>query len=121
MTRLRHDLDFLTTVGLLATVVATALTGVIADLWDLNDFWYHTVSGYVMGVVRHRPRAAQLRAADRLRALPLALDATPRTGRRLPPAETPRSQPDRERRGRAAGLAVDVRTCAGLSRAACSG
>ena len=21
----------------------------IADLWDLNDFWYHTVSGYVMG------------------------------------------------------------------------
>jgi SagB-type dehydrogenase family enzyme len=49
MTRLRHDLDFLTTVALLATVVATALTGVIADLWDLNDFWYHTVSGYAMG------------------------------------------------------------------------
>ena len=22
----------------------------IADLWDLNDFWYHTVSGYAMGV-----------------------------------------------------------------------
>ena len=50
MTRLRHDVDFVTTVGLLATVVATALTGVIADLWDLNDFWYHTVSGYAMGV-----------------------------------------------------------------------
>jgi SagB-type dehydrogenase family enzyme len=49
MTRLRHDLDFLTTVALLATVVATAFTGVIADLWDLNDFWYHTVSGYAMG------------------------------------------------------------------------
>ncbi len=49
MTRLRHDVDFITTVGLLATVVATALTGVIADLWDLNDFWYHTVSGYAMG------------------------------------------------------------------------
>ena len=49
MTRLRHDVDFVTTVGLLATVVATALTGVIADLWDLNDFWYHTVSGYAMG------------------------------------------------------------------------
>jgi SagB-type dehydrogenase family enzyme len=50
MTRLRHDIDFVTTVALLTTVVATALTGVIADLWDLNDFWYHTVSGYAMGV-----------------------------------------------------------------------
>ncbi len=50
MTRLRHDLDFATTVALLTTVVTTALTGVIADLWDLNDFWYHTVSGYAMGV-----------------------------------------------------------------------
>ena len=49
MTRLRHDLDFLTTVALLASAVATAITGVVADLWDLNDFWYHTVSGYVMG------------------------------------------------------------------------
>jgi hypothetical protein len=49
MTRLRHDLDFLTSVALLATGVATGLTGVIADLWDLNDFWYHTVSGYLMG------------------------------------------------------------------------
>jgi SagB-type dehydrogenase family enzyme len=50
MTRLRHDLDFLTTVALLATAAATAISGVIADLWDLNDFWYHTVSGYAMGV-----------------------------------------------------------------------
>ena len=50
MSRFRHDIDFTTTVALLATVVATALTGVIADLWDLNDFWYHTVSGYAMGV-----------------------------------------------------------------------
>ena len=50
MTRLRHDIDFLTTVALLVTVVVTAVTGVIADLWDLNDFWYHTVAGYAMGV-----------------------------------------------------------------------
>jgi SagB-type dehydrogenase family enzyme len=49
MTRLRHDLDFLTSVALLATGIATSLTGVIADLWDLNDFWYHTISGYLMG------------------------------------------------------------------------
>lgn len=49
MTRLVHDLDFLTSVGLLASALVTATTGIVADLWDLNDFWYHTVSGYVMG------------------------------------------------------------------------
>jgi SagB-type dehydrogenase family enzyme len=49
MNRLVHDLDFLTSVGLLASALATAITGIVADLWDLNDFWYHTVSGYVMG------------------------------------------------------------------------
>jgi SagB-type dehydrogenase family enzyme len=49
MNRLRHDLDFLTSVGLLMTALVTAITGVIADLWDLNDFWYHTISGYAMG------------------------------------------------------------------------
>jgi SagB-type dehydrogenase family enzyme len=49
MTRIRHDLDFLVSVGLLASGAVTALTGLISDLWDLNDFWYHTVSGYVMG------------------------------------------------------------------------
>jgi SagB-type dehydrogenase family enzyme len=48
MTRHLHDLDFLTSVGLLAAGIAAAVTGVVADLWDLNDFWYHTISGYVM-------------------------------------------------------------------------
>jgi hypothetical protein len=49
MKRLRHDLDHLTSAGLLIAVLATGFTGLIADLWDLNDFWYHTISGYVMG------------------------------------------------------------------------
>ena len=49
MRRLRQDLDWLVSAGLLLSVAATAVTGLIADLWDLNDFWYHTVSGYVMG------------------------------------------------------------------------
>ncbi len=49
MSRLRHDLDHLTSVGLLVTAVLTGVTGIIADLWDLNDFWYHTLAGYVMG------------------------------------------------------------------------
>jgi SagB-type dehydrogenase family enzyme len=49
MRRLRQDIDWIVSAGLLLSVIVTALTGVIADLWDLNDFWYHTVSGYVMG------------------------------------------------------------------------
>jgi SagB-type dehydrogenase family enzyme len=49
MTRLHHDLNFISSVGVLASGFIAAVTGIIADLWDLNDFWYHTVSGYVMG------------------------------------------------------------------------
>lgn len=49
MTRLHHDLNFISSVGVMASGLAAALTGIVADLWDLNDFWYHTVSGYVMG------------------------------------------------------------------------
>lgn len=49
MRRLRQDVDWLVSAGLLLSVLATALTGLVADLWDLNDFWYHTVAGYVMG------------------------------------------------------------------------
>jgi SagB-type dehydrogenase family enzyme len=48
MTRSLHDLDFLTSAGLLVTATVTILTGVISDLWDLNDFWYHTLAGYLM-------------------------------------------------------------------------
>jgi SagB-type dehydrogenase family enzyme len=51
MYRLRQDLDHLTSVGLLAAALVTAATGLIADLWDLNDFWYHTLAGYVMGAL----------------------------------------------------------------------
>src|SRR5688572_10406211 len=49
MSRLVRDLDFFVSVGLLVTGLATAITGVISDLWDLNDFWYHIIAGYVMG------------------------------------------------------------------------
>ena len=50
MKRLRHDLNYLTSAGLLVVAVATILTGVVAHLWDLNDFVYHTYVGYVMVV-----------------------------------------------------------------------
>ena len=48
MTRLRHDLNFVSSAGLIVSGLTTGLTGVVADLWDLNDFWYHMLSGYVM-------------------------------------------------------------------------
>ena len=49
MTRLQHDLNFVSSAGLILSGLTTGTTGIVADLWDLNDFWYHTVSGYVMG------------------------------------------------------------------------
>jgi len=51
MRRLRQDFDWLVSAGLLLAALVTAVTGLIADLWDLNDFWYHTVAGYAMGVL----------------------------------------------------------------------
>src|SRR5688500_9173122 len=48
MRRLRHDLNHLVSAGLFAVALAAILTGVIADLWDLNDFRWHTYAGYVM-------------------------------------------------------------------------
>lgn len=47
MLRHLHDLNFVTSLGLLVSGFTAAVTGIVADLWDLNDFWYHTVSGYV--------------------------------------------------------------------------
>lgn len=89
MRRLRQDLDWLVSAGLLLAILATGLTGLIADLWDLNGFWYHTVAGYLMGglavahVVFNWNRLvayARFRMSDRA--------ATDRP-RRRPPAPTP--------------------------------
>jgi len=51
MKRLRHDADHLTSALLLVVALATVLTGAIAHLWDLNDFWWHTYAGYAMAAV----------------------------------------------------------------------
>jgi len=93
MTRLRHDLNHLTSVGLLVAALVTGVTGVIADLWDLNDFWYHTVAGYVMGGLaivhvvfnwRILWAYARFRLLGRARrpATPLARPVTTASGRR---------------------------------------
>lgn len=51
MRRLRHDINYLTSAALLVAALAAILTGIVAQLWDLNDFWYHTYAGYVMAVL----------------------------------------------------------------------
>ncbi|HEX6289634.1 MAG TPA: SagB/ThcOx family dehydrogenase [Herpetosiphonaceae bacterium] len=48
MKRLRHDLNYAVSAGLLIVVVVVIVTGLVAQLWDLNDFVYHTYAGYVM-------------------------------------------------------------------------
>jgi SagB-type dehydrogenase family enzyme len=50
MRRVRHDLNHLISAGLFAVAVAAILTGTVAHLWDLNDFSWHTYSGYAMTV-----------------------------------------------------------------------
>lgn len=51
MKRLRHDLNYAVSAGLLVAAVVAIITGVVAHLWDLNDFVYHTYAGYVMTVL----------------------------------------------------------------------
>ncbi len=96
MKRLRQDLDHLTSAGLLVAAVATGVTGLIADLWDLNDFWYHTVAGYVMGVLaiahvvfnaRTLLAYARFRLTRRPRPAPGAATTVAPPTRRAPPAQ----------------------------------
>jgi SagB-type dehydrogenase family enzyme len=46
--QLRHDLNHLISAGILVAVVVASVTGIVAHLWDLNDFVYHVYAGYVL-------------------------------------------------------------------------
>ncbi len=48
MKQLRHDLNYGISAALLVAATAAILTGIVAHLWDLNDFVYHTYAGYAM-------------------------------------------------------------------------
>ncbi len=48
---IRRDLSFLVSAGLLVVASTAAVTGWVSDLWDLNDFVYHTYAGYTMAVL----------------------------------------------------------------------
>lgn len=51
MKRLRHDVNVTVSIVLLVAAAAAILTGIIADLWDLTGFVYHTYAGYLMAVL----------------------------------------------------------------------
>ncbi len=107
MTRLRHDLNFVSSAGLIVSGLTTSITGIVADLWDLNDFWYHTVSGYVMGgfavlhvalnwgrlvgYARFRLRGAIARTAAKAPSRPAAVAIRPTEAR--PPGDPEPVQP----------------------------
>jgi SagB-type dehydrogenase family enzyme len=51
MKRLRHDVNIVVSVALLFAATVAILTGIIADLWHLTGFVYHTYAGYIMAVL----------------------------------------------------------------------
>ncbi len=46
--QLWHDLNYLVSAGILIAVVVASATGIVAHVWDLNDFIYHVYAGYVL-------------------------------------------------------------------------
>ena len=51
MKRIRHDASYLVSAGLLVLAMTTAATGLVSDLWDLNEFVYHKYVAYTTGVL----------------------------------------------------------------------
>jgi SagB-type dehydrogenase family enzyme len=51
MRRIRHDVSYLLSAGLLVLGMVTATAGLVSDLWDLNDFVYHKYAAYTVAVL----------------------------------------------------------------------
>jgi SagB-type dehydrogenase family enzyme len=51
MRRIRHDVSYLLSAGLLVLGTVTATAGLVSDLWDLNDFVYHKYAAYTTAVL----------------------------------------------------------------------
>lgn len=47
----RHDLSYLVSAGLLVVATFTATTGLVSDLWDINDFVYHKYAAYTLAFI----------------------------------------------------------------------
>ena len=51
MRKTRNDVRYLISAILLMAAVTTVTTGLIADVWDLNDFIFHKYAGYTLAVL----------------------------------------------------------------------
>ncbi len=44
----RHDLSYLVSAGLLVVATITAATGLVSELWDINDFVFHKYTAFTL-------------------------------------------------------------------------
>lgn len=95
MKRLRHDVNVAVSLVLLVAAAAAILTGIIADLWDLTGFVYHTYAGYVMAILAVAHVALNWTRLARYLRFRLMRSATPRLPSR---ARSPVSAPATSRR-----------------------
>lgn len=51
MSQMRNDVGYLVSLLLLVASMAAFATGLVADLWDLNDFFYHRYAGYALATL----------------------------------------------------------------------
>ncbi|MFQ5857000.1 MAG: SagB/ThcOx family dehydrogenase [Anaerolineae bacterium] len=47
----RHDVSYLVSAALLVVAAVTATTGLVSNLWDLNEFVYHKYAGYTLAIL----------------------------------------------------------------------
>ena len=103
MRRLRHDLNYGVSAGLLLASIATIATGIVVHLWDLHGFVYHTYAGYVMALLAlvhavlnwHRMTGY---ARHRLRRRAFVRPSAPGEHKAAPNAVVPRSHGSLTRR-----------------------
>ncbi len=104
MKRLRHDINVTVSIMLLIAATAAILTGIIADLWHLTGFVYHTYAGYIMAVLAVAHVALNWNRMARYVRFRLMRSAAPRPPARAraavrPPTISPRPPADRSTTG----------------------
>jgi SagB-type dehydrogenase family enzyme len=102
---IRSDTSYLISALLLAAALVTLCTGLIADLWGLNDFAYHNYAGYAtaaLGLAHVCLHWGRLAAYARLRLGRKAEGRVP--GSDEPPAGRPHPDGEQERECRSPGL-----------------
>lgn len=104
MKRLRQDINTVVSIALLVAAAAAILTGIIADLWHLTGFVYHTYAGYIMAVLAVAHVALNWNRLVRYVRFRLLRSAPPRPPARAgspvrPPAPAPRPPASRSAPG----------------------